>query len=118
MVLWRIEEDPNRGHRYREGVADAKDILKAVSAEVDVEGKGEERWEKRESGQLTFSASVSQAGDDVTYETKGEAGFDGSGRIVGAGLWVCAAELSVGYLLWVANKHLEAHAWSIVKGLI
>lgn len=42
---------------------------------------------------------MSQAGDDITYETQGEAGFDGSGRIVGAGLWVCAAELSMGRLL-------------------
>lgn len=102
MVLWRIEEDPNHCHRYGEGVSDAKDIPKAVSVEVDVERKGEERWEKRESGQLIFRASVSQAGDDITYETQGEAGFDGSGRIVGAGLWVCAAELSMGSVLWVA----------------
>lgn len=60
-------------------MADAKD-LKAVSAEVNVEGKGEERREKRESGQLTFRASVSQAGDDIIYETKGEAGFEWKNR--------------------------------------
>lgn len=57
--------------------------------------KGKERGEKRESGPLTFRASVSQAGDIITHETKAEADFDGSGGMVRAGVWICGAGLHV-----------------------
>lgn len=51
--------------------------------------RGKEGGEKRESGPLTFTTLVSQAGDIITYETKAEVSFDGSGGIVRAGVWIC-----------------------------
>ena len=76
------------------------EILKAGSAEMDVEGKGGRR-EKRKRGQLTFRASVTRAGD--VKEEKDETGFDGSGGVLQAGLRVREAGLSVGLQVETAN---------------
>lgn len=46
---------------------------------------------------------MSQAAGIITYGTKGEAGFDVSGGIMRAGVWVCGAELSVGHLVCVIH---------------
>lgn len=47
-----IEEEPSQYHRYGEGVTDTKDILKAASAEMEVEGKGGRREKRKRLADL------------------------------------------------------------------